>query len=228
MNDLTELPPLGMLRVGPRDVREIASLWGLTGGIGSGKSLAGRFFAEEGFLVLDADRIARELSSPGGKAHPAIEKRFGSADRIRLRELVFTDAKARADLEAILHPLIRVETWLKIFEWMKEKKLPLTPPVPVIYEAALLIETGRYRTMTGLISVIADRETRITRVTTRDGTPKALVEKILAAQTDDATRERESTLMIQNDGTEEELRSAVINASRRIRAWDPSDASSVF
>jgi len=83
-------------------------VWGLTGGVASGKSLAARFLAELGAEVLDADRLARGLAE--GPARAEIEKRFGTSDRARLRELVFADAGARRDLEAILHPLIRAES----------------------------------------------------------------------------------------------------------------------
>ena len=88
---------------------------GLTGGIGSGKSLAARHFAELGAAVIDTDVIAHALTGADGLAMPALVEAFGaevvaadgSLDRTRMRERVFADAAARAQLEAILHPLIR-------------------------------------------------------------------------------------------------------------------------
>src|SRR5271167_754127 len=85
-------------------------VWGLTGGIASGKSSVARFLEKAGLYIIDADQLARDLSKEGGKAHPLIVKRFGTADRAKIRETVFNDPKARKDLEAILHPLIGEES----------------------------------------------------------------------------------------------------------------------
>src|SRR5690606_18150449 len=125
---------------------EMIQIWGLTGGIASGKSTVARIFAENGIGVLDADALTRELSAPGGAAHAAIEKRFGTADRSRLREMVFRDPQARKDLEGILHPLIRLESERRIRDALSERmakgeRLPLR----MIYEATLLVETGRHK-----------------------------------------------------------------------------------
>ncbi len=88
---------------------------GLTGGIGSGKSVVAERFALHGATVVDSDLIAHQITAPGGSAMPLIEARFGSQfltptgalDRARMRALVFGDATAKLKLEAITHPLIR-------------------------------------------------------------------------------------------------------------------------
>ncbi len=87
---------------------------GLTGGIGSGKSTVSGLLAERGAVIIDADAIVRELQAPGGEAYAAIVERFGpdvvlvdgTLDRAGLAELVFSDEAARADLNAITHPLV--------------------------------------------------------------------------------------------------------------------------
>ncbi|MEE8617758.1 MAG: dephospho-CoA kinase, partial [Nitrosomonadaceae bacterium] len=90
---------------------------GLTGGIGSGKTSAAKFFTTVGANVIDTDKIARELTQPQGVAISRIQKSFGrnfitangELDRKKMRDLVFSDATSRRQLEAILHPLIRTE-----------------------------------------------------------------------------------------------------------------------
>src|SRR5450631_1754809 len=91
---------------------------GLTGGIGCGKTTVADMFGARGAAVIDTDRIAHELTAPGGTAIPAIRARFGDAflnlsgamDREKMRTLVFVDPVAKNALESILHPLIRAET----------------------------------------------------------------------------------------------------------------------
>jgi dephospho-CoA kinase len=176
------------------------TVWGLTGGIASGKSLAARYFAEAGIPVLDADALSRELSAPGGAAHGKILARFGTADRAKLRTLVFQDTSARRDLEAILHPLIQKESLLRL--------KALAAPI-VLYEAALLVETGRYRDLAGLLVIDAPRDLRRARLLQRDGCTPELADQILAAQMSDEERSQAATAVISNCGTPEELRAAI-------------------
>ena len=89
---------------------------GLTGGIGSGKSTVARMLATRGFAIVDADAISRKLTQSGGRAIDAIRQAFGgefitaqdALDRDRMRQAIFSDAGAKARLEAIIHPLIQV------------------------------------------------------------------------------------------------------------------------
>lgn len=194
--------------------------WGITGGIASGKSTAAGYFAQEGIPVVDADRVARELSLPGGEAYPAIVARFGTADRSRLREIVFADAAARRDLEAILHPMIARESLRRMTELARaaaggpgigaaaEGAKPAALQV-VLYEAALLVETGRYRQLAGLIVVDSPIALRRERLITRDGLAPELADRILAAQIPDEARKAAATHVLPNLGTLEELRDGV-------------------
>lgn len=185
-------------------------VWGLTGGIASGKSQAARFFSEEGIPVIDADQISRELGQPGGAAHAAILQRFGTDDRAKLRAIVFADAQARKDLEAILHPLIVAESVRRMERLAAQHSGPGQPRI--LYEAALLVETGRYKQLSGLLVVDAPLALRRQRLIERDVVAPELADRILAAQASDAERLAAATAVIPNAGTLEDLRSAV-------RAW---------
>jgi dephospho-CoA kinase len=178
-------------------------VWGLTGGIASGKSTAARIFAEEGIPVIDADQVSRELSAPGGAAYAEILGRFGTADRAELRKLVFADDQARKDLEAILHPQIVAESL---------KRMQSLGAPRVIYEATLLVETGRYKELTGLIVIDAPRDLRRARLIGRDGVEPELADRILASQIDDQRRREAATVVVPNAGTVDELRA-------RVRDW---------
>ena len=167
-------------------------IYGLTGGIAAGKSTAARYFEKAGIPVVDADEIARELRKPNGLAHSTILNRFGTTDRAKLRKLVFDDTQARRDLEAILHPLIQAESLKRI----QALHAPL-----VLYEAALLVETGRYRDFSGLIVVSANREQRLRRLMDRDQSSPEAAELILDSQGSDEIKLRQATFRIENSGS---------------------------
>ena len=175
-------------------------VYGLTGGIAAGKSTVARILESMGLPIIDADQIARDISAPGGRAHEAILERFGTADRAQLRQIVFSDSKARKDLEALLHPLIQIESLAR----METIKAPV-----VIYEAALLVETGRDKELDGLLVVEAPKAERIRRLVERDQTSTELAEKMTAAQTADDERRARATWIIRNDQGLPELEAQV-------------------
>lgn len=187
---------------------------GLTGGIASGKSEVARILRELGYPTLDADQLARELSQPGGEAHPLILEKFGTDSRKKLREIIFGNLQARQELEAILHPLI-VRLSREKAEALAEAS-PRKNPV-IFYEATLLVETGRYKDLDGLMTVVCPEEMRVERLMQRDGIPKNLALRILAAQTDDTARCQAADHLLLNDGTSEELKGVV---ERAIEALD--------
>jgi dephospho-CoA kinase len=161
---------------------------GLTGGIGSGKSAVGDLFAARGIAVIDTDAIAHQLTAPGGAAMPAIRAEFGDAaataegalDRAAMRNIVFADPSARKRLEAILHPLIRIES---------ERRLASADSPYAILMVPLLVESGDYRKRVDRVAVVDCREeTQIARVMRRNGLARPEVERILAAQASRAQR----------------------------------------
>ena len=175
--------------------------YGLTGGMGSGKSTFAKILQKQGALLVDADQVARELRAPGGKAHAAIMSRFGTDEPGKLREILSQDVSAKKDLESILHPLIREASDAQIQALMKEK-----PHAPcLIYEASLLIEAGRAQDFKGIIVVTAPKEIRVERVMKRDQTSKEAATRMIEAQPSDDSRRPLAHFWIENDQDEENL-----------------------
>lgn len=173
---------------------------GLTGGIGSGKSLVADLFVEQGAALVDTDAIAHELTGPGGAAMPALAAAFGASvlrqdgalDRAAMRRLVFADASAKARLEAILHPLIR--------QLSTERCRMATAPY-VILAVPLLVESGSYRERCDRIVVVDCQENlQIERVMARNGLRRDEVLAIMAAQAKRAERLAVADDVVVNDG----------------------------
>lgn len=184
-----------------RPLKVVGRLIGLTGNIGSGKSTVGRLFAARGMPVIDADTIARELQAPGQAAHaeiaaawPAVVAPDGRLDRKRLADIVFSDSAALRRLEGIMHPRIQTLSRERA-DAFAEAGHPLT-----LYEASLLIESGRHKEMDGLIVVTASPETRIARVIARDGLREDEVRARMRAQLSQEDKVRLATYVIDNDG----------------------------
>jgi dephospho-CoA kinase len=155
---------------------------GLTGGIGSGKSVVARLFAERGVDIVDTDQIARGLTVAGGAAMPAVLAEFGAdfadaegaLDRARMRALVFSDPAAKARLEGILHPMIRDAVYAA--------SLLGTAPY-VIFDIPLLVESGTWQSRLQRVLVVdCPEELQLARVMQRNGLPQAQVQAIMAAQ----------------------------------------------
>jgi dephospho-CoA kinase len=179
---------------------------GLTGGIGSGKSTVARLFQTLGGVpFLDADQVARDLRAPGARGHAAILQRFGTADRKALRELLTRDPQGKADLEAILHPLIREESERRLKEL--EHTSPSAPMI--LYEATLLIESGRARDFDGLIVVTAPLPDRLARIASRDGISQDEALALIESQSPDSVRLSLADYHIQNLGSLADLESQV-------------------
>lgn len=191
---------------------------GLTGGIASGKSAAAAVFAALGVPVLDSDLIAREVVAPGSPGWAAIRERFGETvlqadgqlDRRALRALVFADAAARRDLEAITHPRIR----------QRMAELSATAGGPYqIHAIPLLVEGGARRAGLDRVLVIdCPEEVQVARVMARDRVDEAGARAVLAAQASRAQRLAAADDVIVNDGGLEALRDAVTALHRRYLA----------
>ncbi len=181
---------------------------GLTGGIGSGKTTAGDYFAEFGAEVIDTDLLSRELVEPGQPALAEIVAAFGAEvldgagrlDRARLRERIFSDVGARRRLEQILHPRIRAA--------MLARAEQSTAPY-VIFVIPLLFETGQQDLVDRVLLIDVPEAMQRRRVAARDALDDAQIEQIMRAQTDRATRLRDADDVIHNDGSIDLLRAAV-------------------
>ncbi len=173
---------------------------GLTGGIGSGKSTVAALLQAHGAVIVDTDAISRQLTGPGGIAIPALREAFGDTvmadggalDRRRMRDLAFADPEVRRRLEAILHPLISIET---------ERAAALNAAPVIVFDVPLLVESGRWIDRVHRVLVIdCSERTQIERVTQRSGWPEATVRSVIAAQ---ATRDQRRAVaddLIVNDG----------------------------
>jgi len=152
------------------DARSILHV-GLTGGIASGKTTVARILAEHGAFVLHADELAHEVIEPGGAAYAWVVEEFGNeildergyVNRATLGQRVFHDAKAREALNAIMHPAVRAE-----FARRLEEYTPLGHAPIAVFDAALLVETGRYIEFHRLIVTRCDSEAQIRRLTRRN------------------------------------------------------------
>lgn len=194
----------------PTRARAKGGLLGLTGGIGSGKSLAARLIREAGTPVLDADEVAREVVAPGNPAHaeivaawPEVRAADGTIDRKRLGSIVFGDPAARTRLESITHPRI-VERSLE-----HARALAAQGHTLVFYEAALLVETGRYRQLDGLVVVTAPEDVRIRRIMARDGITAEEARARMTAQLPEDAKAAVASYLLVNDGDVASLRTRV-------------------
>ncbi len=146
-------------------------LVGLTGGIASGKSTVTRVFRSLGACVIDADELAREVVRPGTPAWDEVVSYFGegvlmedgSIDRSLLANIVFDDPEKRKVLNSIVHPRVFAEAERRRKE-IEEKD----PVAVVVFDAALLIESGAHKKMDRIIVVYTDEETQVRRLMERD------------------------------------------------------------
>lgn len=191
----------------------------MTGNIGAGKSTVAEMLREAGIPVLDADRISREVTAPGGRAYDAVVRAFGpeivredgTIDRKRLGEIVFADPGLRARLESVTHPAI--------LDAMKEALAELARQghKTAVVEATLIHESGRKGLFEAVISVTCDRETAIARLSARDGMTRGQAEARLRAQMDADRKAGASDSVVDNSGNLEETRRQVDRIVRIIR-----------
>lgn len=192
----------------PRNLR----VFGLTGGIGAGKGEVARVLRWLGIPVLDADRLAREQLRPGHPVFdrvleafgPRILNETGQIDRQALASLVFSDPQKLALLNTITHPPLLKEAGRRLAT-LAEMGIRLA-----VIEAALLVESGIYKSLHGLAVVTAPEEQRIARVMVRDRITEAEVRLRMRSQASDEERARLATWLISNAGSLESLHRAAL------------------
>ncbi|WP_223633968.1 dephospho-CoA kinase [Corallococcus sp. EGB] len=185
-------------------------VFGLTGGIASGKSTVSRMLRELGARVLDADVLAREVVEPGTPGLKRIDERFpgvvgpdGRLDRVKLGAHIFADASERAALNAIVHPEVRALFLQKL------QALEAEGVTHAVYDVPLLIETGLHTAMEGVAVVWVPRDVQKARLMARDGLTEAQAEARLAAQMALDDKRAHATWVIDNSGTPEATRPQV-------------------
>lgn len=181
---------------------------GLTGGIGCGKSSASQIFRKLGVPIIDSDIIARDLVEPGSATLQDIVSYFGAQaiqpdgnlDRAYMRDLVFRDEGKRAQLEALLHPLIRQEI---------QRQVDALDTPYVVIAIPLLLEKGWQKELDRVLVIDCSEAQQVERAGRRDGSSTETIERIIASQIGREARLTAADDVLDNSGSLESLTSQV-------------------
>ncbi len=193
---------------------------GLTGGIGSGKSAVSALLASYGAAIIDADLIAREVVAPGSPGLARVVQAFGnqlllpdgSLDRAALGRLVFPDPTALAELNGIVHPLVRERT-LELIDQAERSGARV-----VIHDLPLLVENGLAATYDVVVVVAADPQTQLDRLVRLRGMDEGDARARMTAQVPLADKLAVATYVVHNDGPLDQLAPQVEALWRDLRA----------
>jgi dephospho-CoA kinase len=185
---------------------------GLTGGIAAGKSAVAARLAELGAVIIDADQLARDVVRPGSRALAAIAHRFGAEvlaadgtlDRARLADIVFADAEARAELNAIVHPAVRQR-----YDEVVAEAFARDSNAIVVYDVPLLAEARAASEFSSVIVVDAPADVRLQRLVNLRGMEPEAARARISAQMSDADRLALADTVIDASGTLEHTREQV-------------------
>ena len=183
----------------------------ITGGIGSGKSEVTNYLVSKGYMVIDADKMSREMTAPGGKAIPYILEHFGnsfiledgSLDRAAMRDLVFKDPAKKELLEEGTTKVV-----LEDIEAIKKEREE-SGDKALFFDIPLLFETGTEADYDVILVVTADYEIRKARIKARDGIDSAIIDLIMDSQEGEERKAAMADFVIFNNGTIDELHDAV-------------------
>jgi dephospho-CoA kinase len=192
-------------------------LVGLTGGIATGKSMVSALLRQLGCEIIDADLLAREVVEPGRPAWTTIVAEFGqdvvtgdgALDRKKLGAIVFANPERRRRLEAITHPAIRERFQARLDELAERGFTGI-----VVFDAAVMIESGNYKNMDRLVVVVTDEPTQMARLRGRDGTDDTEGRRKIASQMPLAEKAKLADYVIDNSGD----RQATAEQVRRVFA----------
>jgi len=194
---------------------------GLTGNIGSGKTVVADMLRGLGADVIDADQVARDVLATGSPEVDSVIERFGddllrddgSIDRAALGRIVFDDAKALADLEAIVHPATRT----RILAHLADSNADVA-----VIEAIKLLEGPLVNQVDGVWVVTAPAETRVERLVSQRGLPNADARQRVNAQNPEADKVQRADVVLRNDGSLADLRQRVNEEWQKLiakRGW---------
>lgn len=189
---------------------------GLTGGIGSGKSLVAALLAERGAVVIDADVLAREVVAPGtpGLAEvvmafgPDVVQRDGELDRAALAQRIFGDPAAKRRLEAVVHPRVRARA--------TEVEAAAPPDAVVVHAIPLLVETGQSEGFDTVVVVDCPVDVQLRRLVEQREMSRDEAQSRIAAQASRDQRLAVAGYVIDNSGSEQQLSAAVENLWRAL------------
>lgn len=177
---------------------------GLTGGIATGKSTVSRFLQELGAVIIDADRIAREVVEPGEEGWLSVRRQFGTdylteqkqLNRAKLAKRIFGDPEARIALNNLLHPLIKKRIQAEIIRWQKEKRQPKL----LVVDAPLLLETNLQELVDEIWVVFCDFEKQSARLQKRNGISAVEAVARIEAQMQLAEKKKQAHVLLANEG----------------------------
>lgn len=199
-------------------------LVGLTGGIACGKSTVAAMFRDLGAHVIDADELARAALAPGTAGARAVARAFGAAaapdgvvDRAKLASLVFGHPRRRRRLEAIVHPYV-FAAQRRITRDIARRD----PDAVVVFDAALLIESGAHRAMDAVVVVTADQRTQLARLAGRDRLTRAAALARIKSQQPLAAKRRLADYVIDGRRPKAEIRRLVAGIMADLRARRPA------
>lgn len=192
---------------------------GLTGGIGSGKSTVAQLLVQEGWVLVDADRIARDIVEPGQPALAELADAFGqdillpdgSLDRGLLASRAFASREKTDLLNSITHPRIQEETQAR-FEAARQGGADF-----VVYDMPLLVDKGLHNDMDATIVVDVDVEERVRRLVEYRGLDEGDARRRIAAQIPDDVRRAAADFVIDNNGPREALDAQVAGVVEKLR-----------
>ncbi|MBH5318482.1 dephospho-CoA kinase [Paenibacillus sp. GSMTC-2017] len=186
---------------------------GLTGGIASGKSTVSEMLIDLGAKVVDADAVAREIVLPGEPALEAIASLFGQAllqedgslNRSALGAIVFKDANALRDLEAITHPAIRKRMQERIHRYAEQD-----PKQLVVGDVPLLFETKQEHLYEGILVVYVPAKLQIERLMKRNGMTQEEAKRRVSLQLDIEEKRKRGNWIIDNSGSLDDTKKQVL------------------
>jgi len=181
---------------------------GVTGNIAAGKSTVAQELKNRGAVVVDADKLARDVVAVGTAALQKLVGEFGgdilqsdgSLDRARLGQMVFADTKVRATLNRIVHPEIARRSVAELQRLKQEGEVPL-----IVYEAPLLFEVGAETRVDKVLMVTIDPEEQLRRLMQRDGSDRISAQQRIASQMPQEEKVARADYVIDNTGTREEM-----------------------
>lgn len=185
--------------------------YGLTGGLGTGKSTVSQFLRKQGVPVVDADRIAREVVEKGSTGlsqltqafGPGILNQSGELDRQKMASLVFSEPKKLELLESIIHPLVQQEVRSQR-QWLSDQHYSWA-----VYDVPLLFEKNLKSQFDGIILVTCDEDQQWARIRVRNAWNDEEIRKRLQAQVPLKEKIRQSDHVIENNGSLEDLEKKV-------------------
>ena len=195
----------------------IKKIVGITGGIGCGKTTVTDQFTELGIEVVDADIAARDVVAINSVGLSTITEKFGESilldtgelNRAKLREIIFSDANQKVWLENLLHPLIRKRI-------IQQLNADASNHGYTLLSSPLLLETDQHKMTDWVITIDLDTQLQINRAMRRDSNTREQIEKIINSQLSREQRNAKADMIINNDGSIEELHQSVAHAHHKL------------